>query len=153
MSCCHEPGQGRIAEDGVVGEADGGDVEIDQLRAEIVVGAESYRKSDLPQGAGRPASDARERLAGLQPLPGYAEEVEGLNREHAEARTAIDESSGDGHLADGGLHSMGSAPEQAELEGWSSELKVSLADGSDRSGGAPCRMEAAPTRRTNGLTW
>ena len=52
-----------------------------------------------------------------------------------------------------GVHSMGSAPEQAELEGWSSELKASRAYGSDRSHGAPCRVEAAPTQQMNGLTW
>ena len=52
-----------------------------------------------------------------------------------------------------GVHNIGSAPEQAELEGWSSELKASLACGSDRSREAPYRMEAAPTRRMNGLTW
>ena len=52
-----------------------------------------------------------------------------------------------------GVHSMGSAPEQAELEGWSSELKVRPVSGAARSRGAPCRVEAALTRRMNGLTW
>src|SRR4051812_15257226 len=48
----HELGQRWIAEDGVVGEADWGDVEVDQLRAEVVVGAESHWEPDLSQGAG-----------------------------------------------------------------------------------------------------
>ena len=48
---------------------------------------------------------------------------------------------------------MGSAPEQAELEGWSSELKVRPVSGAARSRRAPCRVEAALTRRMNGLTW
>ena len=52
-----------------------------------------------------------------------------------------------------GVQSMGSVPEQAELVGWSSESKVSPADGSVRPEGAPCLTEAVPTRRTNGLTW
>ena len=52
-----------------------------------------------------------------------------------------------------GVHSMGSAPEQAELEGWSSELKVKPALGVARSGRAPCPAEAALTRRMNDLTW
>ena len=52
-----------------------------------------------------------------------------------------------------GVHSMGSAPEQAELEGWSSELKVRPVSGAARSRGAPCRVEAALTRRMNGLMW
>src|SRR3954465_12047987 len=48
----HELGQRWIAEDGIVGEADGGDVEVDQLRAEVVVSAEGYWEPDLSQGAG-----------------------------------------------------------------------------------------------------
>ena len=79
MSRGHELGQCWVAEGGVIGEADEGDVEIDKLRAEVVVGAESYWEPNLSQGVGRPAPDAHEGPAGLQPLPGYAEEVEGLN--------------------------------------------------------------------------
>ena len=52
-----------------------------------------------------------------------------------------------------GVHNVGIAPEQAELEGWSSELKASLAWGSDRSREAPYRAEVAPTWRMNALTW
>ena len=52
-----------------------------------------------------------------------------------------------------GVHSIGSAPEQAELEGWSFELKARSALGADRREGAPCRMETAPTWRMNGLIW
>ena len=68
VSCCHELGQGRVAEDGVVREADGGDVKIDQLHAEVVVGAEGHWEVDLPQRAGGTAPNAREGLAGLEPL-------------------------------------------------------------------------------------
>ena len=52
-----------------------------------------------------------------------------------------------------GVHTVRSAPEQTELEGWSSELKASLACGSGRSQEAPYRTEVAPTWRMNGLTW
>ena len=52
-----------------------------------------------------------------------------------------------------GVHKMGSAPELAELKGWSFELKVRPVSGVARSRGAPCRVEAALTRRMNGLTW
>ena len=52
-----------------------------------------------------------------------------------------------------GVHNIGISPEQDELEGWSSELKASLAYGSGRSREAPCRAEAAPTWQMNGLTW
>ena len=52
-----------------------------------------------------------------------------------------------------GVHSMGSAPEPAELEGWSSGLKLRPVSGAARSRGAPCRVEAVLTWRMNGLTW
>ena len=94
--------KGQIAEDGVVGEANGGDVEVDQLRAEVVAGAEGHWEADLPQGGGGTSSDARERPAGSEPLQRHVEEAEGLHREHIEAGTTIDEGPGDGHLADGG---------------------------------------------------
>ena len=51
-----------------------------------------------------------------------------------------------------GVHSIGSAPEQAELEGWSSEMKARSALGADRPEGAPFRVEVAPAWRINGLT-
>ena len=52
-----------------------------------------------------------------------------------------------------GVHSIRSAPEQAELEGWFFELNVRPVSGAARSGRAPYRVEAALTRRMNGLTW
>ena len=79
MSRGHELGQRWVAEDGIVGEADEGDVEIDQLRAEIVVGAEGHWEPDLSQGAGRPAPNAHEGLARPQPPPWYEEEVESFD--------------------------------------------------------------------------
>src|SRR3954467_12132933 len=52
-----------------------------------------------------------------------------------------------------GVHNMGSAPEPAKLAGWSSELKARPTSRATWSMGAPCRVEPAPTRRENGLTW
>ena len=64
----HEFGECRIPKDGVVWEADVGDVKVDQLRAVVVVGAEGHRVADLPQGVGGTAPNAREGLAGSKPF-------------------------------------------------------------------------------------
>ena len=52
MGHCHELSQGRVPEDGVVREADAGDVEVDQLGAVVVARAEGDGKADLSQRAG-----------------------------------------------------------------------------------------------------
>ena len=84
------------------GEADAGEVEVDQLRAEVVAGAEGHWEADLSQGGGGTGSDTRERPAGLEPLQRHVEEAEGLHREHVEAGPTVDEGLGDGYVADGG---------------------------------------------------
>ena len=61
MGCCHKLGQSWVPEDGVVREADVGDVEVDQLNAVVVVGADGHGKEDMPQGTGGTASDARDK--------------------------------------------------------------------------------------------
>ena len=45
----HELGEGGVAEDGVVGQADVRDVEVDQLGAVIGLRAKGDRESHLPQ--------------------------------------------------------------------------------------------------------
>ena len=102
MGCCHELSQGRVPEDGVVWEADAGNVEVDQVHAVVVVGAQGHGKTELPQGAGGSASDAQDGLAGSESFQRYMEEAEGLVREQIEADTTVDEGFGDGHLVDGG---------------------------------------------------
>ena len=53
VSRSHELGQGRIPEDGIVREADVGDVEVDELGVVVVALAEGDREADLPyQGGG-----------------------------------------------------------------------------------------------------
>ena len=58
MSRCHELGQSRVPENGVVREADAGDVEVDQLGAVVVARAEGDGEVDLPQGAGGTATNS-----------------------------------------------------------------------------------------------
>ena len=48
----HELGQGRILEDGVVREENVSDVEVDVLRAVVVMGAKGDREADLPYRGG-----------------------------------------------------------------------------------------------------
>ena len=48
----HELGQGWIPEDGVVGKANVGDVEVDELGAVVVVLAEGDGLADLPGRGG-----------------------------------------------------------------------------------------------------
>ena len=52
MSRHHELGQSWVPENGVVREADVGDVEVDQLGAVVVARAEGDGKEDLSQRAG-----------------------------------------------------------------------------------------------------
>ena len=58
MSRCHELGQSWVPENGVVREADAGDVEVDQLSAVVVARAEGDGEVDLPQGAGGTATNS-----------------------------------------------------------------------------------------------
>ena len=48
MSHCHELGQSWVPEDGIVWQADVGDVEVNELGAVIVVLPKSYGKTNLP---------------------------------------------------------------------------------------------------------
>ena len=52
MSHRHELGQGWIPEDSVVGKANVGDVEVDELSAVVVALAEGDREADLPYRRG-----------------------------------------------------------------------------------------------------
>jgi hypothetical protein len=49
----HEPVQGRPADDGVEGEVNLRDVELDVLRAEVLLGPECYWECDAPKGIHR----------------------------------------------------------------------------------------------------
>ena len=53
MVChCHELGQGRIPEDGVVRQADVHDVEVDELGAVVLALSKGDRQADLPYRCG-----------------------------------------------------------------------------------------------------
>ena len=52
MGHCHELGQGWILEDGIVRQADVGDVKVDELGVVVVARAEGDRQADLPYRCG-----------------------------------------------------------------------------------------------------
>ena len=58
MGDCHELGQGRIPEDGIVWQANVGDVEVDELGTIVVVLSESDREADLTDGRGGAVGDS-----------------------------------------------------------------------------------------------
>ena len=58
VSHCHKLGQDRISKDGVVGQANVGDVEVDELSAVVFALSEGDREADLPYRDGRTISDS-----------------------------------------------------------------------------------------------
>ena len=48
VSHCHELGQGWVSEDGIVWQANVGDVEVNELGVVVVALSKGYRKADLP---------------------------------------------------------------------------------------------------------
>ena len=52
VSHCHELGQGWIPKDGIVWQANVGNVEVDELSAVVVALAEGDREADLPYRGG-----------------------------------------------------------------------------------------------------
>ena len=54
----HKLGQGQISKDGVVGQDNVGDVEVDELSAVVFALSEGNREADLPYRGGRTISDS-----------------------------------------------------------------------------------------------
>ena len=55
---CHELGQGRVSEDGIVWQADVGNVEVDELGTIVLALSESDREANLPYRSGGTVSDS-----------------------------------------------------------------------------------------------
>ena len=62
---CHELGEGGVAEDGVVGQADVRDVKVDQLSAVVGLCAKGDSKPHLPRGVVRPSVTPEKGLVGM----------------------------------------------------------------------------------------
>ena len=61
----HELGEGGVAEDGVVGQANVCDVEVDQLGVVVGLCAEGDCEPHLPQGVVRPSITPEKGLVGM----------------------------------------------------------------------------------------
>ena len=55
---CHELGQGWIPEDGIVWQANVGNIKVDELGTVVVALPESDREADLPYRGGGAISDS-----------------------------------------------------------------------------------------------
>ena len=62
----HKLGQGWISKDGVVGQANVGDVEVDELSLVVFALSEGDGEADLPYRGGGAVSDSGERLGRLK---------------------------------------------------------------------------------------
>ena len=60
----HELGKGRVPKDGIVREADVGDVEVDELGVVVVTLAEGDREATYPIGVVEPSVTPGKRLVG-----------------------------------------------------------------------------------------
>ena len=111
MSHRHELGQSWVPEDGVVWEANAGDVEVDELGAVVVARAEGNREADLPNRDGGAIGDSRERLGWLKLVVGHLEIVECFHGQDVEPCAAVDEGLGNLHVADdrGAKHREGAS--------------------------------------------
>ena len=98
----HELREGGVAEDGVVGQANVRDVEVDELAAVVLLRAKGDSELDLPQRLDGSAGDSREGPGGHEPLVGHLKCLESLDGNDVQACTPIDERLGDGDVVDGG---------------------------------------------------
>lgn len=96
----HELGEHRVAQDGVVGQTEASHIEVDELRAVVLVSAEGDDESHIGQGG--TWGDAQEGPGGRQTLVWHLELLESLHREHVGAGATVDERLGNNNTADGG---------------------------------------------------
>ena len=98
----HKLGQGQIPEDGIVWQADVGDVEVDELSVVVVVLSEGDREANLPYRGGGAVGPSREGLGGLKLIVWHSKVVECLDGQDVEPCATVDEGLGDLHIANDG---------------------------------------------------
>ena len=96
----HELGQGRISEDGIVWQANVGDVEVNELGAVVVALPKGDRKADLPYRDRGAVGDSGEGLGWLKLTVGHLKIVERFHGQDVEPCPAINKGLGDHHVAD-----------------------------------------------------
>ena len=77
-----------------------GDVEVNELGADVVAGPEGDREADLPDWDYGAVGDSRERLGWLKLIVRHLEIVECLYGQDVEPCPAVDEGPGNLHVAD-----------------------------------------------------
>ena len=100
MSHGHKLGESWVPEDGVVWQANVGDVEVDELGAVVVACPKGYREADLPNRDRGAVGDSRERLGWLKLIVRHLEIVEHLYGQDVDPFPAVDEGPGDLHVTD-----------------------------------------------------
>ena len=124
MGCCHKLGQSWVPEDGVVREADAGDVKVDQLGAVIVALSEGDWEADLPYRGGGAVSHSWEGIGGLKLIVGHLKAVERLDGQDTEPRATSMRALVTWTLLMTGEQSIGRTLAVAAHLSWSIELKV-----------------------------
>ena len=100
VSYGHELGQRWVAKDGVVRQANVGDVEVDELGVVVVACVEGDREVNLPDRDRGAVGDSGERLCWLKLIVGHLEIVERFHGQDVEPCPTIDEGPGDQYIAD-----------------------------------------------------
>ena len=110
VSHCHELGQSWVPEDGIVWQADVGDVEVNELGVVIVALPKGDRKTYMPYRNSGTISDPTERLGRLKLIVWHLEIVEHLDGQDIESCSTVDEGLGDFTLLMTGEQSIGRTP-------------------------------------------
>ena len=100
VSDCHELGQGWVPEDGIVWQANVGDIEVNELGAVVVALPKGDRKENLPDRDCGAIGDSGERLGWLKLVIGHLEVVEHFHGQDVEPWSAINDGPGNLHIAD-----------------------------------------------------
>jgi hypothetical protein len=96
----HEPVQGRPADDGVEGEVNLRDVELNVLRAEVLLGPKCYRECDAPEGVHRLWAHSREWARGSQLGPWDLQLLECNMTDDVEAGPSVNQNMVQPHVGD-----------------------------------------------------
>jgi hypothetical protein len=96
----HEPVQGWPADDGVEGEVNLRDVELDVPRAEVLLGPKCYQECDAPKGIHRLWAHSREWARGSQPGPWDLQLLECSMTDDVEAGPSVNQNMVHPHVGD-----------------------------------------------------
>ena len=98
----HEFGEGGVAEDAVVGQANMGDVKVDLLCAVVARRAKGDSEPHLPKGRDGASGDPSEGPGGHEPIVWNLEHLEGVDGDDVQAGTPIDERLANSNVVNGG---------------------------------------------------